>query len=79
MLKLTHPDETRDPRDVLRFPSEAARFLNNSRIPGRSPDRAACAAARKVEAAMAEVERRFARLRLVLETPEDGNDRPRAA
>lgn len=77
MLRLTHPIETREPRDVLPFPTEAAKFLRNSAIPGRSPDRGACDAARRVEAAMADVERRFGRLRLLVESPDD--DRPKAA
>jgi hypothetical protein len=77
MLRLTHAEDTREPREVLPFPSEAARFLRNGTVPARSPDRGACDAARRVEAAMADVERRFARLRLMVDGPD--NNRPRAA
>ena len=78
MFKLTEPDPYREPRDVLPFPSEAVREFGWGMPRARTrPDKGACAAARRVEAAMAEVERRFGRLRILLENP-DG-DRPKAA
>jgi|GraSoiStandDraft_4_1057263.scaffolds.fasta_scaffold599809_2 hypothetical protein len=78
-MKLTPRERKpgREPREVLPFPTEAARSLRKT---AGKPDRAACDAARKVEAAMAEVERRFQRLRLLIDdTPGDDGDRPRAA
>jgi hypothetical protein len=79
MLKLTRTEEVEDVRDVLPFPTEAVRKLGWGVQPGRVPtDRGACDAARRVEAAMAAVERKFARLKLIVEQGDD-NDRPRAA
>jgi hypothetical protein len=79
MFKLTDP--YREPRDVLPFPSEAVREfgwgMRSARPRKHHPDRGACDAARRVEAAMAEVERRFDRLRLIVESQDD--DRPKAA
>jgi hypothetical protein len=74
MMKLTPRDRDREPRDVLPFPSEALRRLHAGRVP---TDREACDAARRVELAMADVQRRFSRLRLMIERGDD--DRPRAA
>ena len=81
MFRLTQPEPYRDPRDVLPFPSEAVREFGWGLRPAPRrkghPDPAACESARRVEAAMAEVERRFGRLRLLVDPPE--NDRPKAA
>ena len=77
MLKLTPREFDREPRDVLPFPADAVRQIGWSHHAGR-PDPGACDAARRVEAAMAEVERRFGRLRLIL-TDDGDDDRPRAA
>jgi hypothetical protein len=80
MFRLTEPEPYREPRDVLPFPSEAVREFGWGARPARRkshPDPDACDAARRVESAMADVERRFARLRLLIEPPTD--DRPKAA
>jgi hypothetical protein len=82
VFKLTQPEPYGEPRDVLPFPSEAVREFGWGVRPARPrvkghPDPAACDAAGRVERAMAEVERRFARLRLLIDPPE--NDRPKAA
>lgn len=77
MLKLTAYD--RDEEPALIFPSEAARFLRSSLVesPADSDDPGAMDAARRVEAAMKEVELRFENLRTLLGFPDE--DRPRAA
>jgi hypothetical protein len=86
MLRLAYYD---DEPDTYRFPAEAARLLRNgwtdparpapARPGDAHPDRDSSEAARRVEAAMKEVELRFSRLRDLMGFPEEDPDRPRAA
>ena len=82
MLKLTyHPGRDDEPRS-LRFPVDAARFLRSGHVEQEAvpADRGSCDAARRVEAAMKEVELRFSNLRTLLGyTDEPDPDRPCAA
>jgi hypothetical protein len=80
MLRLTYHDDQEAVSDSYPFPAAAARMLGR-RVPARSAhaDRGACEAARRVEAAMREVERRFERLKDLAGYIGGDPDRPRAA
>jgi len=80
MLRLT-ADYRDDEPESLPFPTEAARFLRNRYMDADAvpADRGSSDAARRVEAAMKEVELRFDRLRELMGFTDDEPDRPRAA
>jgi hypothetical protein len=80
MLKLTRYNDD-DRSDSLPFPSEAARLLRSRLVDAvRAPiDRGSSEAARRVEAAMKEVELRFDRLKDLMGFSDPDPDRPRAA
>lgn len=80
MLRLTSDDRQDDTPDSYPFPAAAARMLG-SRVAERraASDRGTCDAARRVEAAMREVELRFERLRNLAGWVDTDPDRPRAA
>lgn len=77
MLKLTAYD--RDDEPALIFPTQAARFLRSGFVDSTDAedDSGAMDAAKRVEAAMKEVELRFENLRNLMGFPDE--DRPRAA
>src|SRR5262249_5716988 len=79
MLRLTRHEPYDDSPESYPFPTEAARLLRRKRF-GRAPvDRAASAAAGRVERAMRDVQLRFRNLRELMGYPDQDPDRPRAA
>lgn len=80
MLRLTRDDEQEQGPESYLFPAAAARLLGKRNGPdGAVADRGTCDAARQVEAALREVERRFERLRDLAGVIGGDPDRPRAA
>jgi len=80
MLRLTDDQYQDQTPDSYLFPADAARMLGNKVADRKSTsDRGSCDAARQVEAAMREVERRFERLRNLAGYIDGDPDRPRAA
>ena len=80
MLRFTRDIQDDEQPESYPFPAAAARMLGR-RVPARGAetDRGACEAARRVEQAMREVERRFERLKDLAGYIGGDPDRPRAA
>ena len=80
MLRLTRDEGRDEAPDSYLFPAAAVRMLGKELNPQDTPlDFASCDAARQVEIALREVERRFERLKDLAGSIGGDPDRPRAA